>query len=288
LCVIIKKLNKTVLLILLILSVFSLDCSKAKEDKIDWTPVPDSIKNRSTQKGEDLNKTGAINSFDDVKFTTTDKKEITGSYYYSASDKELKQPVVILIHQFNETKAQWQQPFIDSLLALKYKVLTFDLRGHGSSTKQDGDIESILTDPNQAPQDIKAAIEWLRTQKGVDTARIAAVGTSIGGNLALYGALNLNIKVPVAVSNGKSTFEAFTGYNELMMGRPYFPKIKNALLICGNKDGEHEAGQKWIMENFCSEPRELKVYDSDKHGKFLVAEFPGINTLILSWLKKYL
>ena len=127
-----------------------------------------------------------------------------------------------------------------------------------------------------------------KLKKGIDSTRIAAIGTSIGGNLALYGALNLGIKVPIAVSNGKSTFEAFTGFNELMMGRPNFPKMKNALLICGSKDGDHETGQKWIYDNFCSDPKEMKVFDSGKHGMFLIEEKPETNELILSWLRKYL
>ncbi len=106
--------------------------------------------------------------------------------------------------------------------------------------------------------------------------------------MALYGALNLGIKVSIAVSNGKSTFEAFTGYNELMMGRPYFPKLKNVLLICGSKDGDHEAGEKWIFENFCEDPKELKVYDSQKHGKFLIEEQSDLEQIMINWLKKYL
>ena len=59
-------------------------------------------------------------------------------------------------------------------------------------------------------------------------------------------------------------------------------------MICGSKDGDHEAGQKWIYENFCENPKEMKVYDSGKHGKFLIEEKPEVNELILNWLKKYL
>jgi hypothetical protein len=32
----------------------------------------------------------------------------------------------------------------------------------------------------------------------------------------------------------------------------------------------------------------MKVYDTDKHGKFLIEEKPEVNILILNWLKKYL
>jgi len=278
-------LRKSLLIFLLLLSFSLLGC---KRDKIDWTPVPDSIKNKSTQKGAGWDNVPAGKYVDEINFTTEDNKQLRGKYFYSHNAKDSLQPVVILIHQFNSNWDEWDMGFVDSLIAMNCKIFIFNIRGHGGSDKQNGKLESILTDPNQAPLDLKAAVKWLAQQKGADTNRLAAIGTSVGGNMALYGALNLNIKVPVAISNGKATFEAFTGYNEMMMGRPSFPKIKNALLICGSKDGDHEAGQKWILENFCSEPREMKVYDSDLHGKKLRTEHPEMNSQIFNWLKKYL
>lgn len=277
--------RKSLLIFLLLLSSSLLNCTR---DKIDWTPVPDSIKNKSTQKNSEWGNTPLSKSVDEITFTTDDKKKLSGKYFYNSGSKDSAQPVVILIHQFNSNWDEWEMSFVDSLIAMNYKIFIFNIRGHGGSDKQNGKLESILTDPNQAPMDLKAAVKWLKEQKGADTNRLAAIGTSVGGNMALYGALNLNIKVPIAISNGKATFEAFTGYNEMMMGRPSFPKIKNALLICGSKDGDHEAGQKWILENFCSEPREMKVYDSDLHGKKLRTEHPEMNSQIFNWLKKYL
>lgn len=245
------------------------------------------------------NKTSQVNSAnsnssitlkttEEFTVTTTDNKTISGSFYFTETNKYVSQPIVILIHQFNQSRQQWKSSFIDSLLSAGFKVIAFDIRGHGSSDKQNGGLESILMDPEQAPKDITAINEWAKNHSGVDSAKIAAIGTSIGGNIALYAALNLGIKVSIAVSNGKSTFEAFTGYNELMMGRPYFPKMKNVLLISSSKDGDHEAGQKWIYENFCEDPKEMKVYDSQKHGKFLIEEQTDLEFLMINWLKKYL
>ena len=276
----------TALYIAFFFSFNSFNCTK---DKIDWTPVPDSIKNKSQQQENvKVSNTKTLRTIEDLTFTTSDKKEISGSFYFQDTKKDEPQPLVILVHQFNETRDQWQSSFIDSLLSAGFKVLAYDIRGHGKSTKQNGNLEDLLSDPVQAPNDIKAVTDWAKKQKGIDSSRIAVIGTSIGGNIALYAALNLGVKVPVAVSNGKSTFEAYTGYNELMMGRPYFPKVKNALLISGSKDGDHEAGQKWILDNFCESPKDMKVYDSGNHGKFLIEEKPEINDLILNWLKKYL
>jgi len=261
-------------------------CTK---EKVDSKSVTDSIKNVTGQI-DNVKKSSkqSASLTEDFTVTTTDKKEISGSLYFSESLKTESQPLVILAHQFNETRSQWQQSFIDSLLGSGFKVLAFDIRGHGRSSKQNGNLEDILSDPEQAPNDIKAITDWAKNRQGIDSARIAVIGTSIGGNLALYAGLNCGVKVPIAVSNGKSGFEAFTGYNEMMMGRPHFPRMMNVLLITGSKDGDTERGQKWIYENFCDFPKEMKVFDSDKHGKSLITEQTEVNELILSWLRKYL
>ncbi|MBE2226838.1 MAG: alpha/beta fold hydrolase [Ignavibacteria bacterium] len=261
-------------------------CTK---DRNELSRLQDSEDNKTSQVSNvKSNNTPPVVITEDFTVTTSDNKETSGSLYFSESKKDESQPLVILVHQFNQSRAEWQQSFIDSLLGSGFKVLAFDIRGHGKSSRQNGKLEDILTDPEQAPLDIKAVTDWAKKRQGIDSSRIAVIGTSIGGNLALYAALNCGVKVPVAVSNGKQSFEAFTSYNEMMMGRPYFPKMKNALLICSSKDGDHEAGQKWIYDNFCGDPKEMKVYDSPKHGKFLLEEKPEAKDLILNWLKKYL
>jgi dienelactone hydrolase len=192
-----------------------------------------------------------------------------------------------LIHQFNQSKEQWKSDFIDSLIFNGYKVIAYDIRGHGKSSKVNYDLTKLLTDPNEAPADMDAVFGWTKKEKGIDTSRIGTMGTSIGGNLAVYARLKLGAKTSIAVSNGKEGFEAFTGMDERMMSR-MFPRITSVFMICGSKDGQHEQDAKFIMENFLDNPKELKVFDSDKHGKFLIEENPEINTLVINWFKKYL
>jgi dienelactone hydrolase len=269
-------------------SVLFLNCSKNKVD----TTVSDSVKTKTENKKPGSTSGGNTGvtqtTADEITIKTEDGKEISASFFYDKNKKETPEPLVILIHQFRQSREQWKKDFIDTLLENGYKVLAYDIRGHGKSDKIEGGLTDLLSDPGQAPNDIKAVVDWARSHSGIDSSRIALIGTSIGGNLALYAQLNLGTRAAVSVSNGKKTFESFTGYDERMMGRPYFPKMKNVLLICGSRDGDHEQGQKWIYDNFLEDPKEMKAYDSGSHGKSLMEEFPEINTLIFSWLKKYL
>ena len=73
--------------------------------------------------------------------------------------------------------------FFDQLVKQNYIVLAYDVRGHGQSDKVDN-IYSLFNDPNQAPHDLIAAIEYLKDDDYVDAGRIAIVGASIGANLA--------------------------------------------------------------------------------------------------------
>lgn len=242
----------------------------------------DDIKDKSNKKVEKISV-----QKDELKIITSDSLNLSANYYYAPENKEIKQPLVILIHQFKSNKEQWSEVLIDSLIKNGMKVLSFDLRSHGKSDKAKVDIDKLLTDQQQTPKDLEAVIKWAKSNPAVDSNRIGIAGTSIGGSLAFYGLFYLNVKAIVGISVGKLTFENLTGNFESMMGK-LTPRVKGVLLICGTKDGDYYKESKMIFENYVDSPKEFKEFESEKHGKDLIADYPGINDLIIKWFKENL
>ena len=275
-----------IIAVVLGLSLLFVDCSAKKDIHSDTKTSSGQTDNKTGNSGGEKSvKQNITKSELDIK--TSDGLSISVNYFYQILDNNALQPVVVLIHQFNQNKEQWEQSFIDSLVDKGFKVLAYDIRGHGKSSKVNYSLDKLLTEADEAPKDMIAVFGWLKQQVDVDTNRIGVMGTSIGGNLGCYARYNLGAKVVVSISNSKEGFYTFMKINEMMMGR-VFLRISNVLFICGKNDGNHEADEKDLYENYLDAPKDIKVYDSDKHGIFLIREHTEINNLAIDWFKKYL
>ncbi|MCE1165719.1 MAG: alpha/beta hydrolase [Bacteroidetes bacterium] len=223
-----------------------------------------------------------------VTINTSDNIKLAGNYYYAKGKEQTREPLIVLIHQFKASKEQWPDSFIDSLVSKNYKVITYDIRSHGESDIAKVKLDDILTNPEQAPKDVDAVLKWAYNNAGIDTTKIGFAGTSIGGALGFYGKLHGGKSV-VMVSTGNLTFAPLTGYDDrkMSMSRPLL-KVRNVFMIAGDKDGNHAYENKNIYDTFLDDPREMKFYPSDKHGKELIQQYPEIYSLIINWFGKTL
>ena len=134
-----------------------------------------------------------------VTYQAEDGLRIVADFY--ASPEGGPAPVVLLLHQFNGSRAQWAD-LIPDILRWGYAVLAPDLRGFGESTVivRDGSEERYeLTNLDDMVLDVAAAIDYLKTRAEVDAEAIGVVGASVGGNLA-YVASGAFPEVRAAVS----------------------------------------------------------------------------------------
>jgi dienelactone hydrolase len=125
-------------------------------------------------------------SSDEVTYQTEDGVRIVAGWFLP--EGVTTPPVVILLHERDGTRAQWDGPGVPGILVENgYAVLAPDLRGHGESNVviRDGREEPYeFTNSLDAMLDVKAAIEWLKGRSDVDVSRIAVIGARMGGDMA--------------------------------------------------------------------------------------------------------
>lgn len=117
-------------------------------------------------------------SYEDVSFRSTDGLLLKGWWFpVTAADR-----AVVIVHGrgANRIKSSFDpQQIARFLLANRYSVLLFDLRGHGES---EGLRYSL---GEYEPRDVVAAIDFVQRKAGVDRKRVAIIGESMGGGSAI-------------------------------------------------------------------------------------------------------
>jgi dipeptidyl aminopeptidase/acylaminoacyl peptidase len=116
--------------------------------------------------------------FSDVRFPTANGRTLHG--WWIPCD-EMQRPTVILVHGWGRN-AERMLPYIAILRPMGYHLLAFDARHHGASDR-DGHASM-----KKFSEDIRAAIEFLTAQPGVDPGRLGVLGLSIGGSAAIHAA----------------------------------------------------------------------------------------------------
>lgn len=214
-----------------------------------------------------------------VRIPTADGLELAGAVVVAPGVPQ-PAPGVVLVHQFQRDGTQWGD-IPDRLATAGYRVLVFDLRGHGGSDPYDGALSDLLTDPNGAPRDVEAALTFITTVVQADPDRIAIVGTSIGANLAVAAAIGDKAKTYVAYSTRQAPTESLAGAPAEGM--------RSVLYLAGENDPGNQAIDSQVMFEATAEPRLLIVYPgSARHGIELLLEEPGADAELFDWLGEHL
>jgi pimeloyl-ACP methyl ester carboxylesterase len=131
---------------------------------------------------------------EDVAFPSADGVPLRGWFLPQEGARE-RRPTVVFVHgwpwnrlgnraggmPFPDRSVQFLVP-AKALHAAGFQVLLFDLRNHGES----GAALPVTNGLNEA-RDLIGAVRMLRQRPDVDGDRVGVIGTSMGGNTALYG-----------------------------------------------------------------------------------------------------
>lgn len=218
---------------------------------------------------------------EEVSFVTRDGITIRATLAGPAA-KDGQIPAVIFIHQGGSSRAEWVSlPLFDNVIASNMVALAYDVRGHGYSTGE-ADFNTLFDDPNQAPLDLRAAMDFLIATGRVDKDRIAVVGASIGSNLACVasGKETYNIKTAVAMSGKTSAVLNLAGLERSDLA------LKSVFHIASEFDQDGRRAE-WATELFemTGAPRKLEIIaESEGHGVSIFADDPSLQERILAWL----
>jgi dienelactone hydrolase len=221
-----------------------------------------------------------------IELQTADGVRIAADWYRPSPKTDQKLPVVLLLHGFGENRGVWDSFITDHLLKNSLAVLNMDLRGHGQSLGKSGEKlvanSKWLTDAKQFPLDLEAAVNWLKSQVGVDPNRIGVIGADTGASLAYLASGKYEaVRSAVALSGNPEQAQA------LAAGLENFQP--HSILYVATQ-GDDQAGQyARQFEKLTGFPVKVQVFEgSSAHGSNILKEVPEAATLIVDWLKNVL
>lgn len=184
----------------------------------------------------------------EVSFTAPDGYALSATYW--GSDAQPPQPAVILVHQFNSTRHDFDA-FVPLLREHGYAVLAYDIRGFGESKNGPADI-------NDFPKDVSGAVAYLKAQADVDHSRIGIIGASVGANVAFVASGSIpDIHAAVALSPSD------TGARGVLLGNDVPQFSPGRILIASDEREKRDADAIFAKSG---EPKEQRVYPGFGHG----------------------
>jgi len=215
---------------------------------------------------------------EEIELVTADSVTIRGTLKLPPADEKL--PAVILIHQGGSNRHEWDR-FAFRLNEKGYITFAFDLRGHGESDPME-EVTQIYNDPNLAPNDLRAALDFVRGHGAVDPERVGVVGASIGANLAALSTAQMGVTTAVALSpNADATFN-LAGTNKL--------ELRSVFYLAAEFDQEGKRVT-WAgtLYRATSEPREMEVlFKCARHGADALKCDKDVRGHIYDWLERTL
>ncbi|MFA6953181.1 MAG: alpha/beta fold hydrolase [Patescibacteria group bacterium] len=211
-----------------------------------------------------------------INFLTEDKVTIIGDYYNAKSSR-----VALLLHMMPATKESWQA-FAEGLLEKEISSLAIDLRGHGQSLDQIGQVLNYQNfgdlQHQASAKDVEAALTWLKN-RGFKENNIAIVGASIGANLALQEmGYKPEYKIVVAISAGSD----YRG----IQPAPFISSYKSnqrILFIASHEDTESAIASQSFFDQTQAQ-KKLIMLDNAGHGTNIFLNSPQTLADAISWL----
>ncbi len=219
----------------------------------------------------------------DVSFKSQDGWTIHGNLYMpDVLDKNAKVPAVVFIHGMHHEQTAWFE-LAREVLKKNMAALVFDLRGNRKSINEGkGRVGVDLSQEESAKfyLDAKAAIDFMASQKGVDSSRIAlATGTA-----------SCNQTVRAAIGDNRiRTIVAMSFYSPDPDVKKFLTTSDMPLLLLANLNDRNADGvsldeqTKEVYKLSKSKETQLMLFDDAGRGTNMLHEKPEVIPMILRW-----
>jgi pimeloyl-ACP methyl ester carboxylesterase len=207
-----------------------------------------------------------------VVFQSLDGTALAGEFFESSNRPS---PGVVLVHMLSRNKGDWHG-LPDRMRDAGITALTFDLRGHGSSSGSAGDLQAMI-------QDVRAAAQWLATRQNVRPDAIGVVGASLGASLALLAAVELpQVRVIGLLSPSLD-------YRGLRTDTALVKRLgSRSLWLAASSEDPLALRTLRDMAAESSGPREQLVSGTAAHGTRLLERDEDVGRALLDWLRRSL
>jgi dienelactone hydrolase len=217
---------------------------------------------------------GAEVKKNDVNVPAPDGVNLKGTYFSSGQ----RGPAILLLHQCNMDRHAWDGLATD-LAGSGVHVLTIDYRGYGESGggKYADASERRKAAAEKWPSDVDAAFAFLKAQKGVDSAHLAAGGASCGVTQSSDLATRHHEIRALLLLSGVASDAA----------RSYIAGDTSLAIFGAASEGDSDAAQ-GIREALAAskDPQStLKIYPGTEHGVPMFAKHADLEPGIVGWLK---
>ena len=156
--------------------------------------------------------------FQEIRFPTRKGKTLYGWWMPAPDGVSVSAPTVILAHGWGRNVERVMR-CIEALHQNGFNLLAFDFRGHGS---RDADAYPNMM---KFSQDIRAALDYLEGELGVDVSSVGVLGLSVGGAAAIHAAsVDSRIQRVVTVGAFAHPIDAMVAEFR-KRGVPYFPLV---------------------------------------------------------------
>lgn len=218
-----------------------------------------------------------------VRVPTEDGVVLVGDLRVGASPTA---PLVVLVHQLSSDRSEWNALLRELGAEPALTTFAFDLRGHGESTQRaDGsDVSASDFEPadwQRLPGDVLAAVAAIQAREDVSPARVALVGSSIGGSAVIVAAADEpSVQAVVALSPGR----AYRGIDALT---PLTRLGDRPLLAIASRGEAPSAETAQNMERIAPQG-ELLLVEGDRHGVAMWESAPESQERVVAFLREHL